>query len=61
VPIASTLIEYFPQQDTFAARKVEKKATKAVKPKPAPAPPPETPPTPEQLRSRVRASLLRSA
>jgi sRNA-binding protein len=45
----------------FAARKAAKKAAEAaapavVKPKPAPAPPTETP---EQLRDRVRASLLR--
>ena len=50
----------------LAARKAAKKAAEAaapavVKPKLAPAPPTETPPTPEQLRSRVRASLLRSA
>ena len=46
----------------LAARKA-KKAAEAAAPavKPAPAPPTETPPTPEQLRSRVRASLLRSA
>jgi sRNA-binding protein len=49
----------------LATRKAAKKATKAaapamVKPKPAPAPPIETPPeTPEQLRTRVRAALLR--
>jgi sRNA-binding protein len=45
----------------LAARKVAKKAAEAVastvvKPKPAPAPPTETP---EQLRNRVRAALLR--
>jgi sRNA-binding protein len=41
----------------LAARKAAKKAGEAVvKPKPAPAPPTETP---EQLRDRVRASLLR--
>jgi sRNA-binding protein len=42
----------------FAARKPAKKAAAAaaVKPKPAPSPPTETP---EQLRNRVRASLLR--
>jgi len=45
----------------LAARKAAKKAAKpasqaAVKPKPAPAPPTETP---EQLRDRVRAALLR--
>jgi sRNA-binding protein len=50
----------------LAARKAAKKAAEAaapavVKPKPvAPAPPTERPPnTPEQLRGRVRASLLR--
>ena len=49
----------------LATRKAAKKATNAaapamVKPKPAPAPPIETPPeTPEQLRTRVRAALLR--
>ena len=48
----------------LAARKAAKKAAEAaapavVKPKPAPAPPTETPPTPEQLRDRVRASFLR--
>jgi sRNA-binding protein len=50
----------------LAARKAAKKAAEAaapavVKPKPvAPAPPTETPPnTPEQLRGRVRAALLR--
>src|ERR1700686_4537719 len=47
----------------LAARETAKKATKAaapavVKPKPA-APPTKTPPeTPDQLRGRVRASLL---
>jgi sRNA-binding protein len=42
----------------LAARKAAKTAAEAavVKPKPAPAPPAETP---EQLRDRVRASLLR--
>jgi sRNA-binding protein len=45
----------------LARHAARKKATKtaapaAVKPKPAPAPPTETP---EQLRARVRASLLR--
>jgi sRNA-binding protein len=45
----------------LAARKTGKKAAEAwapavVKPKPAPAPPTETP---EQLRDRVRAALLR--
>ena len=44
----------------LAARKAAKAAEAAgpavVKPKPAPAPPPETP---EQLRDRVRAALLR--
>src|ERR1700674_3696251 len=45
----------------LAARKAAKKAAEAggpavVKPKPAPGPPPETP---EQLRDRVRAALLR--
>jgi hypothetical protein len=45
----------------LAARKAEKKAGEGaalavVKPKPAPAPPTETP---EQLRARVRAALLR--
>ena len=45
----------------LATQKVEKKAAEAaapavVKPKPAPAPPTETP---EQLRDRVRAALLR--
>jgi sRNA-binding protein len=44
----------------LAARKAEKKAANTAapavaKPPPAPAPPPETP---EQLRARVRASLL---
>jgi sRNA-binding protein len=39
-----------------AAKKVAKPAAPAVKPKPAPAPPTETP---EQLRNRVRAALLR--
>jgi hypothetical protein len=35
-------------------------APAAVKPKPAPGPPTEVPPeTPEQLRDRVRAALLR--
>jgi sRNA-binding protein len=49
----------------LAARKAAKKAAEAaapatVKPRPAPPPPTETPPnTPEQLRSRVRAALLR--
>jgi sRNA-binding protein len=48
----------------LAARKAAKKAAEAaapavVKPKPAPGPPTETPPTPEQLRARVRAALLR--
>jgi sRNA-binding protein len=43
----------------LAARKAAKKVAKpvaAVKPKPAPAPPTETP---QQLRDRVRAALLR--
>ena len=45
----------------LAARKAEKKAAKTsapamIMPPPAPAPPPETP---EQLRARIRASLLR--
>jgi sRNA-binding protein len=39
-----------------AAKKVAKPAAAAVKPKPAPAAPTETP---EQLRTRVRAALLR--
>jgi sRNA-binding protein len=39
-----------------AAKKIAKPAAPAVKPKPAPAPPTETP---EQLRNRVRAALLR--
>jgi sRNA-binding protein len=49
----------------LAARETAKKATKAaapavVKPKPAAAPPTKTPlETPDQLRGRVRASLLR--
>jgi sRNA-binding protein len=49
----------------LAARKATKKSANAtapavVKPTPAPAPPTETPhATPEQLRARVRASLLR--
>jgi sRNA-binding protein len=49
----------------LAARETAKKATKAVapavvKPKPAATPPTKTPPeTPDQLRGRVRASLLR--
>jgi sRNA-binding protein len=49
----------------LAARKAAKKEAKAsapavVKPDPAPAPPIETlPETPEQLRARVRAALLR--
>jgi sRNA-binding protein len=47
----------------LAARKAKKAAKAAapavVKPKPAPAPPTETPSTPEQLRDRVRAALLR--
>jgi len=45
----------------LAARKIAKAAAPAaVKPKPAPAPPTETlPETPEQLRNRVRATLLR--
>jgi sRNA-binding protein len=45
----------------LAARKTAKAAAPAaVKPKPAPAPPTETlPETPEQLRARVRATLLR--
>jgi sRNA-binding protein len=49
----------------LAARKAAKKATKVaaptvVTPEPSPTPPAETPPaTPAQLRSRVRASLLR--
>jgi sRNA-binding protein len=49
----------------LAARKAAKKAAEAaapavVKPKPAPAPPTDTTPnTPEQLRGRVRAALLR--
>jgi sRNA-binding protein len=49
----------------LAARKAGKKEAKTaapgvVKPTPAPAPPAETlPETPEQLRARVRASLLR--
>jgi sRNA-binding protein len=47
----------------LAARKAKKAAEAAgpavVKPKPAPGPPTETPPTPEQLRARVRAALLR--
>ena len=49
----------------LAARKAAKKAAKAAapavaKPKPGPAPRTDTPPeTAEQLRSRVRASLLR--
>jgi sRNA-binding protein len=49
----------------LAARKAATKAAKAaapaaVNPPPAPTPPIETPPkTPEQLRSRVRAALLR--
>jgi sRNA-binding protein len=51
------------QRAQLAARKakkaVETGAPAVVKPKPAPAPPTETPPTPEQLRDRVRASLLR--
>src|SRR5271169_274891 len=47
----------------LAARKAAKKAAEAaapavVKPKPAPAPAPSTE-TPEQLRARVRAALLR--
>jgi sRNA-binding protein len=44
-----------------AAKKVAKPATPAVvKPKPTPGPPTEMPPeTPEQLRDRVRAALLR--
>jgi ProQ/FINO family len=41
----------------LAARKAT--APAVVKPKSAPASPTETPPTPEQLRDRVRASLLR--
>jgi sRNA-binding protein len=46
------------QLATLAARKAAKKVAKpaAVKPKPAPAAPTETP---EQLRDRVRAALLR--
>jgi sRNA-binding protein len=47
----------------LAARKAKKAAEAAApavaKPKPAPAPPTETPHTPEQLRARVRAALLR--
>jgi len=49
----------------LAARKAAKKAAEAaapavVKPKPAPGRPTDVPPeTPEQLRDRVRASLLR--
>jgi len=49
----------------LAARKAAEKAAKAaeppvVKPPPVLTPPIETPPkTPEQLRSRVRAALLR--
>jgi sRNA-binding protein len=49
----------------LAARKTAKKTAKTavpavVKPKPAPAPSIDTPPeTPEQLRTRVRASLFR--
>jgi sRNA-binding protein len=42
----------------LAAREAAKKATAAVKPKHAPAPSPPTK-TPEQLRDRVRAALLR--
>jgi sRNA-binding protein len=48
----------------LAARKAKKAAEAAapavVKPKPAPGPPTETPPTPEQLRARVRAALCDS-
>jgi sRNA-binding protein len=40
----------------LAAREAAKKASTAVKPKHAPAPPTKTP---EQLRDRVRAALLR--
>jgi sRNA-binding protein len=40
----------------LAAREAAKKASAAVKPKHAPAPPTKTP---EQLRDRVRAALLR--
>jgi sRNA-binding protein len=53
------------QLTQLAARKAAKKAAEAtaptvVKPKPTPAPPTETlPETPEQLRARVRATLLR--
>ena len=48
----------------LAERKAAKKAAKAaaptvVTPKPPPTPPAETPATPAQLRSLVRASLLR--
>jgi len=48
----------------LAERKAAKKAAKAaaptvVAPKPPPTPPAETPATPVQLRSLVRASLLR--
>ena len=42
----------------LAAREAAKKAPAAVKPKHAPAPSPPTK-TPEQLRYRVRAALLR--
>ena len=46
----------------LAERKAAKKAAKAptvVTPEPPPTPPAETPATPAQLRSLVRASLLR--
>jgi sRNA-binding protein len=42
----------------LAAREAAKKAPAAVKPKHAPAPAPPTK-TPQQLRDRVRAALLR--
>jgi sRNA-binding protein len=42
------------------AQLAARKAPAVVKPKPGPAPPTDTPPEmPEQLRARVRASLLR--
>jgi predicted ATPase len=64
VPLAAAAVPVFSAM--LAARKAAKKAAEAAapavaKPKhaPAPAPPTETPPTPEQLRDRVRAALLR--